>query len=169
MDAIDVILSRRSTRKFTGKLVNDENLTKILKAGFSAPSAHNRQPWEFIVLKDEIMINEFSSKHSYAKMLPQAKCAIVVCGDNENQKATGFLVADCAAAIENMLLAAHALNLGAVWCGIYPVPDLLDMTKKLLGLPETIIPIGLVAIGYKAEEKEPRNNFDPKKIHYNKW
>jgi len=169
MDALEVILSRRSIRIFNQAVIKDEDLKLILKAGFAAPSAHNRQPWHFVVIKDESVLNNMATQHPYAKMLPKAGCGIVVCGDSEKQKATGFIVEDCSAAIENMLLAAHALNLGAVWCGIYPVPELTKMVSELLDLPETIIPVGLIAVGEKAEEKLPRDNYDETKIHFNKW
>ncbi len=169
MDALKAILTRRSIRKFTGEIIKDEDLQLILKAGFAAPSAHNRQPWEFVVLKDKNNIEAFAKEHPYAKMLPQAGCGIIVCGNIDVQKEEGFLVEDCSAAIQNMLIAIHALGLGAVWCGIHPKTKLTKMTKKLLNLPDSIIPVGLIAVGYKNEIKEPKDDFDEKKIHYNKW
>lgn len=169
MDALETILSRRSIRKFSTKMIKDEDLTLLLRAGFAAPSAHNRQPWEFIVVKDESLLNDLAKHHPYAKMLPEAGCGIVVCGDNEKQKDIGFLVADCSAVIENILLAAHALHLGAVWCGLYPIPELIKMSKEILNLPNTIVPVGVIAVGHPVEIKPSRENYEEKRIHYNQW
>src|SRR5690554_4415591 len=118
MNVLDAIFSRRSIRKFTGEQVKEEDLKTILKAGFQAPSAHNYQPREYIVVKDKEILNKISEFHKYAKMLPNAGCGIVVCGDTSKQEEIGFLVEDCSASIQNMLLAAHGLGLGAVWCGL---------------------------------------------------
>ncbi|QVK17431.1 nitroreductase family protein [Mycoplasmatota bacterium] len=85
MDALEAILTRRSIRKFTSQIIKDEDLSLLLRAGFAAPSAHNRQPFDFIVVKDEKILNDLASHHPYAKMLPQAGCGIVVCSDNEKQ------------------------------------------------------------------------------------
>ena len=97
-------------------------------------------------------------------MLPQAGCGILVCGDEAKQPLTGFVVEDCSAAIQNMLLAAHGLGLGAVWCGIYPHKHLIQPISKILDLPEMILPVGLVAVGVKAEEKEPEDRYDERKF-----
>jgi|SRR5690554_7938109 len=169
MERLETIFTRRSIRKFKQGFISDKDLKLILKAGFAAPSAHNRMPWEFIVLKDSKVLESIAENHKYAKMLPKTGRGIVVCGDKEKQNALGFLVADCSAAIENMLLAANALGLGAVWCGIYPKKDLVDIIQKTLNLPNNIIPIGLVVLGIKNEEKAAKNIYDENKIHLNKW
>lgn len=169
MEALEAILTRRSIRKFKAEIISDEDLKLILKAGFASPSAHNRMPTEFIVLKDPEVLENIAQKHKYAKMLPSAGMGIVVCGDNEKQKETGFLVADCSAAIENMLICINALGLGAVWCGIYPKEDLVEMVQNELNIPKNIIPVGLIAVGVKDEEKPPRNIFDENRIHFDKW
>lgn len=169
MDALEVIYTRRSIRRFTGEVISDELLQKILKAGFQAPSAHNRQPWEFVVINDKNKLRKVMEFHRYAQMAENAGCGILVCGDSSKQQTLGFLVEDCSAAIENMLLAIHSLNLGGVWCGVYPKEDLMEGFTKLLELPPHIIPIGFVVVGHKDEEKAPRDNYDVNKIHYNKW
>lgn len=169
MDALEAILTRRSVRKFTNEKIKNEDISLLLKAGFAAPSAHNHQPWEFIVIKDEKLLDDFAKQHPYAKMLPEARCGIVVCGNSEKQNDIGYLVADCAAAIENILLAAHALNLGAVWCSLYPTPERVRISKELLNLPNTMIPVGVIAVGHPFEIKPPRENYDEKRIHYNQW
>lgn len=169
MDVIEAINTRRSVRKFTGEVISDDELKIILKAGFQAPSAHNFQPRDYVVVKDKEIIDKIADFHPYAKMLPKAGCGIVVCGDSQKQPQMGFLVADCSAAIQNMLLAAHGLGLGAVWCGIYCDEKLVKNMSEVLKLPEKIIPIGMVVVGKKAEEKQPKDRYDESKVHYDSW
>lgn len=169
MDIIEAIMTRRSIRKYTGEPIKEEDLRAILKAGFQAPSAHNYEPREYIVVRDKAVIEKITEFHNYAKMLPEAGCGIIVCGDKEKQENIGFLVEDCSASIQNILLAAHGLGLGAVWCGIYSNDKLVEATKKLFNLPEHILPIGLAVVGNKNEEKRIIDRYDESKIHYDKW
>lgn len=169
MNILDTIMTRRSIRRFTGQVISDENLEKILKAGFQAPSAHNTEPRDFVVVKEESILNEISEFHKYAKMLPGAGCGIIVCGDKTKQEELGYLIADCSASIENMLLAAHGLGLGAVWCGVYPVSDYVENMSKTLNLPDHIIPVGMVVVGEKDQEAKFIDRFDSESVHYDKW
>ena len=169
MDILKAIFTRRSIRKFTGESVKEEDLKTILKAGFQAPSAHNYQPREYVVVRDRETIEKIAEFHTYGKMLPKAGCGIIVCGDKNKQPEIGFLVEDCSASIQNILLAAHGLGLGAVWCGLYPVVKFTEATIELLNLPENIIPIGMVVVGVKNEEKQKVNRYDESKIHYDRW
>lgn len=169
MDVLDAIFTRRSIRKFTGEPVLDNDIETVLRAGFHAPSAHNYQPWDFIIIKDKNKFESIAKVHTYAKMLPQAEVCIIVCGDKNKQTMTGFLIEDCSAAIENMLLAAHGIGLGAVWCGLYPVTHLTKEVKKLCSLPDYIIPVGMIVIGHKGEEKKKKDKYDVAKLHYEKW
>lgn len=169
MDVLDAIFTRRSIRKYTGEQVSEENLKTILKAGFSAPSAHNYRPQHFVVVRDKTSLEGITSFHPYAKMLPNAGCGIIVCGDTEKQNATGFLVEDCSASIQNMLLAAHGLGLGAVWCGLYPHDQLTKPMAELLKLPKAIIPIGLVVLGHKDQEREAPDRYEEEKVHFEEW
>lgn len=169
MDAITAIKTRRSVRKFTGEVISEEQMKVVLEAAFAAPTAHNFQPWEFLVIRDEELLRIIADTHPYGKMAPGAGCAIIVCGNKDKQELMGFLVEDCSAAIENMLIAANSEGLGAVWCGIYPVDPLVKGFEKALDIPKHIIPIGMVVIGHPAEKKEPEYRYDPEKIHYNKW
>lgn len=169
MEILEAIFTRRSIRKFTGEQISEEDLKTVIKAGFSAPSAHNSQPWHFVIVRDKATLDNISQVHPYAKMLPQAGCGIIVCGDNKRQETTGFLIEDCSAAIQNILLAAHGLGLGAVWCGLYPIPHLTNSIIKIINLPSEIIPVGLVVIGQKAEEKEGIDRYDASKVHIGKW
>lgn len=169
MDILDAINDRRSIRKYTNEPLNEYQLQTILKAGFQAPSAHNRNPRDYIIVRDRQVLEKITEFHPYTKMLPEAGCGIVVCGDKHKQERTGFLISDCSASIQNMLLAAHSLGLGSCWCGIYDVPKLIDGFTELLGLPEHIIPIGVVAVGIPHEEKEQLDKYESSKIHFNTW
>ncbi len=169
MDVLEAISTRRSIRRFTGQTVSDQDLDVLLRAGFQAPSAHNRQPWHFVIVRDKETLDCIAEFHPYGKMLPNAGCGIVVCGDSHQQAETGFLVADCSAAIQNILLAAHGIGLGAVWCGLYPKEDLTEPMSKLLGLPSNVIPIGIIAVGHKGEQKRSADRYDRSKIHLERW
>lgn len=169
MNVIEAIFTRRSIRKYTGQPFEQGELKLIIKAGFHAPSAHNKQPWHFIVVKDPHMLEKIAVGHQYAKMLPQAGCAIIVCGDKKREGLPGFLIEDCSAAIENMLLAAHGLGLGAVWCGLYPVAKLTKMISGLLELPSDIIPVGMVVVGHGAETRTTPDRYDESRVHFEKW
>lgn len=169
MNVLDAIFTRRSIRKFTGEPVSEQDMQTLLKAGFSAPSAHNYQPWHFVIVRDPAALEKIAAKHPYAKMLPQAGSCIIVCGDEEKQKLKGLLVEDCSAAIQNILLAAHGLGLGAVWCGLYPLPQLTKIVAETIQLPEHIEPIGMVVVGHKSEDREPADRYDQTKIHYDQW
>lgn len=169
MNVLEAIDSRRSIRKFTEEPINEQNLKTILKAGFQAPSAHNLEPREFVVVRDAKTINEIVRFHNHAKMLPQASCGIIVCGDKTKQDVFGFLISDCSASIQNILLAAHGLGLGAVWCGVYPREHLMKGMTEVLNLPEHIVPVGMVVVGVKDEEKSVIDRYDEDKIHYNRW
>lgn len=169
MDTIEALLTRRSVRKFTGECISEDDLQTILRTGFYAPSATNRQPWHFVVIRDPDTLKKIPEFQPFSKMIVQAGCCMVVCGDKSSEILTGFLVEDCSAAMQNMLLAAHALGLGAVWCGLYPVPVFTKPISKLLGLPGNIIPVGMMAIGHKAENRMIQERYDPKKVHLEKW
>ena len=169
MNVLEAINSRRSVRKFTGALISEQDLKTILEAGFQAPSAHNSEPREYVVVRDIKTIEEIAQFHTYAKMLPQAGCGIIVCGDKTKQDEMGFLISDCSASIQNMLLAVHGLGLGAVWCGLYPKDNLTKAMTDVLNLPEHIVPIGMIVVGVKFEESTTIDRYDESKIHYNRW
>ena len=169
MDVMEAIFTRRSIRKYNGEPVAEEDLKRVIKAGCAAPSAHNKQPWNFVIVREKGQLEEIAKLHPYAKMLPEAGCGIIVCGDTETQGEEGFLIEDCSAAIENMLLAAHGIGLGAVWCGLYPIARLTEPLSEALGLPATVIPVGMVVLGHKAEERWPVDRYDENKIHFEKW
>ena len=163
------ILTRRSIRKYKPQAVPDEIITELLTAAMSAPSAGNEQPWEFVVINDRKLLDRIPEFHPYATMLKEAPVAILVCGDLKREKHKGYWVQDCSAATENILIAVNEKKLGAVWLGIYPREERVAGLRKLLGIPENIVPFSLIAIGYPAEVKEPADRFDPVRVHQNRW
>jgi len=169
MELMDAIMSRRSIRNYAKKPLSEQDVQDLLKAAMAAPSAGNCQPWHFLVINDHAVMDKIPEFHPHAKMLHDASLAIAVCWDREKELADGYGIQDCAAAIENILLAAHAKGLGAVWLGIFPREQRINALKKLLGLPENIMPLSVVSIGYPAETKPPADRFDESKIHYNRW
>jgi nitroreductase len=169
MDTLKAILTRRSVRQFTNQDVSKEDLMDLLRAGMQAPSAGNEKPWHFIVIDDPELLHKIPEFHPYAEMLHQAPLAILVCSDRDLEKHRATWLQDCSAAIENILLTAHAKGLGGVWLGIFPNGDRVAGMQSLLSMPETIRPVGLVAIGHPEQQPEPQDRFDPTRIHQNKW
>jgi nitroreductase len=169
MNVIELLTSRRSIRKYTDKEVADELIEKLLIAGMYAPSAGNQQPWHFLVIKDKTLLTKITEFHPYAKMLPNASVAILVCADTQLETKIGYWHIDCSAASQNILIAAHGLGLGAVWLGIYPRPERQEGMRELFHLPQNIEPFSLISVGYAAEEKPTPERFKADRVHTNKW
>jgi nitroreductase len=144
-------------------------VTQLLRAAMSAPSAGNQRPWQFVVVANKDILRQVPSCHPYAYMVPGAPLAIAVCADFSLVTHKGYWAQDCSAATENLLLAAHALGLGAVWLGVYPMQDRVLGFRRLLGLPEHVVPLSLVPVGFPSESKAPADRFDPARIHYDAW
>ena len=169
---LDNLMTRTSIRAFTDQPVEAEQVELLLRAGMAAPTAVNKQPWAFVVVQDRAALDQLREVHPNARMLASAQLAIVVCGDMEKAlegTARDFWVQDASAATENILLAAHALGLGAVWCGVYPSPDRVAAVSEVLGLPGSIVPLNIVTMGYPAAEVQPKDKWDPARIHYQQW
>jgi nitroreductase len=169
MEAMEMILGRRSIRKYSDKPVTEEEVKRLLEAAMAAPSAHNRQPWQFIIVRDRATLLEIPKFHNYSKMLEQAALAIIVCGDTELEGGTGFWVQDCSAATQNILLAVKATGLGAVWLGVYPNENFVKGVKELLHIPEKIVPLNIISVGYPLEEKPPANRYMKDRVHLETW
>jgi nitroreductase len=169
MDAMAMILTRRSIRKYTQDPVTDSLVEELLKAAMSAPSAGNQQPWQFVVIRSRTLLEQIPTIHPYSSMVPDAQLAILVCGDLQAARLSGYWIQDCSAATENLLLAAHAKGLGAVWLGVYPREERVQGLQRLLGLPEHVIPMALIAVGYPAEQKPPSNRYDAARVHNDGW
>lgn len=168
---LSAIFARRSIRKYTEKAIPENILRDLLEAAMSAPSAVAKDPWEFIVLTDKTLMTSVAEALPNGKMLPSAAAGIIVCGDisKAHGNELSYLLQDCSAAIENILLAATMLNLGACWLGVHPRQERIEHIKKLFRLPDKIIPVSVIALGYPDEQKEPRTRFDSKKIHINSF
>ena len=168
--AINNIMTRTSIRKYTNEPVTNADIETMLRAGMAAPTAVNKQPWHFVVVTDKEKLKELSGGRG--RMLEQCAVAIVVCGNMEKAlpgKAQEFWIQDCSAATENILLAANALGLGAVWTGGYPMEDRVVSISKTLKLPETVVPLCTIVIGHPAEQPKPKDKWKPENISYNEF
>lgn len=170
MDVIETIYKRRSIRNYLDKQVEKDMIITLLKAATAAPTAANCQPWEFIVIDKAEKLSELKDKLIFARY--NAPVAIVVCGNMKlsfkgpNQE---MWVQDCSAAIENILIAATSIGLGSVWIGIYPLESNIKALKKILNMPEYVTPLGIVYVGYSAEEKEARTRFNEKRVYWQEY
>jgi len=169
MEVLDAIFNRRSIRQYTPEQVSDDTLEVLLKAGMYAPSAVNKQPWEFIVFRSRETMRQIVDIHPNASMLLRANAAILVCWDENRQHDTGYGPVDCAAATQNILLAAHGLGLGAVWAGIYPRQQRMEAVHKIFNLPGHVRGFSIISLGFPAERKAMPERFDKNKIHKEKW
>jgi nitroreductase len=170
-DALTIIHSRKSVRNFTGQEVNKEFLEKIVKAGMAAPTAVNKQPWSFVVVTDRKTLDSLRDGLPHAKMLDKAGAAIIVCAIPEKafEKKVEYAVIDSTCASENILLAAEALGLGAVWTAAYPYQDRMGFVRKTLNIPDDVIPLNVIPIGYPTGGDKPKDKFKPENIHWEKW
>lgn len=169
---LHTILKRTSIRSYENKPVEKEKIEKLLRAGMAAPTAMNKQPWHFVVVTDKGQLQKLSEANPYAAMAAKAPLAIVVCGDM-NKAAEGnareFWIQDCSAATENILLAATGMGLGAVWTGTYPSKERCADVAKVLGLPESLIPLNTIVIGYPDADVSPKDKWNTENISYNTY
>lgn len=164
------IYQRKSVRNFTGQVVTREQLTELVKAGMAAPTAMNRQPWQFIVISEKASIETLADKLPYAKMLSKAGAAIIVCGDLEIAKAGNtelMWMLDCSAATQNILLAAESMGLGAVWTAAYPYEDRIVAVNEVVKLPASVVPLCVIPIGYPTGSDQPKDKWKPERLHWN--
>ncbi len=170
-DALSAIHSRKSVRHFTGQDVSKEALDKILRAGMAAPTAVNKQPWSFVVVTARKGLDGLKEGLPYAKMLGKAGAAIVVCAvpEKAHDQKVEFAVIDSTCAGENILIAAEALGLGAVWTAAYPYKDRMDFVRKTLNIPDNVIPLNVIPIGHPTGEDKPKDKFKPENNHWEKW
>ncbi len=167
MEALEAIHTRQSIRQFQDKPISEKLVEQILRAAMAAPSACNKQPWQFVVIDDRQRLAEIPQVNPHAAMAARAPLAILVCGDLSLEHPSGYWVVDCAAAVQNMLLAAHALGLGAVWTGVYPRQQRIEDLRRLFGLPEHIKPHSLLVFGYPAEQPPHEDRYRPDRVFRN--
>ena len=169
MDALEAILTRHSIRRYTAEPVGEELVRQVLAAAMSAPSACNEQPWHFVVIDDRATLDAIPEYHAYSTSLKRAPVGVVICADDRAGTLLPYWPQDCAAATQNLLLAAHALGLGAVWLGIYPEADRIAKTRQLLHLPEKVVPFCVISMGHPAVKAVQADRYDPARVHRNRW
>jgi nitroreductase len=170
-DKLQFILGRRSIRVYAPGEISEADITRLLEAAMSAPSAMARDPWRFVVIREKKKLSSVAAALPNGGMLATAPLGIVVCGDLDaaHDRQISYLLQDCSAAIENLLLAVHALGLGACWLGVHPREDRMRKLKEILSLPASVVPVVGVAIGRPGEAKEPRTRFNPEFVHWERW
>ena len=170
---LKIIHQRKSVRSYTDQPVSREQLDTLVRAGMAAPTGRDMRPWKFIVIDDAAALQTLAKQLPYAKMLTEAQAAIVVCGDmgvkDDQGKSSTNWVMDCSAATENILLAAESMGLGAVWTGVYPYEERLNAVNAALKLPEEIIPLNVIPIGYPKGNPQPKDKYNADNVHYNGW
>lgn len=171
MELYEGILTRRSVRTYEARPISPALLEKIARAGMCSPSARNNRPWEFIAVTDRTVLSRLAKIRPFWSMLDHAGAAIVVVNDNRTYTSPtkAFSVQDCAAATENILLAAHGEGLGAVWLGLYPLEEEQEQIRKLLGIPAELIPFSIVSLGYPAGKTKSKDCFEKGKLHWNSY
>jgi len=162
---LETIFNRKSVRTYESRPVEQEKLMLLIKAGMAAPSSMDNRPWEFIIVTDRDKLDRMAEGLPYAKMLKNTHQAIIVCGNTTKSQRAWFL--DCSAASQNILLAAESMGLGAVWTAAYPSQDRIDLVKETLKLPDHIIPLNVIPVGYPAGDEKAKDKYDPARIHYN--
>lgn len=169
----ETITTRGSCRQFdASKPVSDEDVEKILKCAMCAPTAMDRRPWEFLVVRDKAKLAALAEKLPYCRVGNGAQVAIVVCGTLDNGlpgRGKEYWIHDCSAASMNILLAAHGLGIGAVWTGVYPGEDRIAAVREVLGVPDGFAPLNIIPLGYPKEPVQPKDKWNPAKIHKDQW
>jgi nitroreductase len=169
---LNVIFQRKSVRTYTGKTVPEDILELIIRAGMAAPSGRDERPWAFIAITERELIEALTAELPYAKMLSRAGSAIVVCGisvPHTRLNSKDLWEQDCAAASENILLAAEALELGAVWTALHPYPDRQECVRRILHIPADVHPFCLIPVGYPSGDEAPKDKWDTGKVHWQGW
>ncbi len=163
------IENRRSVRKFLNKDLSQEQIDLLLLAGSKAPSAFNKQPWEFIVVTNKELLNKITEFHKYTQMLKQAPVAIIVLGNKEVTTVDEFIFADCSAVSQNILIQATHMDLGSCWCAVGPNEERINGVKQLFNIPDNLVPVSIIALGYEDGSRPSVEKSLENKVHYNKY
>ena len=168
---LSCLFSRRSIRKYQPKDVGENLVRDVLEAAMAAPSAVAKDPWSFVVVRKRDMLAKIAEGLPNGKMLADAPVGLVVCGDQRraHDGQLSYLLQDCSAAIENLLLAVNMLGLGACWLGVHPREDRMTRIRSLLDIPDAVIPVAAIAIGWPAESHEPRTRYREDAVHHEIW
>lgn len=170
--AIENIMTRSSVRQYTDQAVSEATVDTLLRAGMAAPTAANKQPWSFVVVTEQALKDSLITVLKYGRPIEKAPVSIVVCGDmTKTLEGDGrdYWIQDCSAATENILLAAHAVGLGAVWCGVYPQTDRVEGVSKILNLPDHLVPLNVIAVGYPGAPANVKDKWNPDNVHFNAY
>lgn len=169
--ALNSIFARRSVREYTNKEVPDDMVRDMLEAGMAAPSAVAKDPWHFIVVRDKKMLGKIADGLPNGQMLRNAGIGIVVCGDigKAHDGQESYMIQDCSAAIENILLAAGMLGLGACWLGVHPRVDRINHIRKLFTLSANIVPLAAISVGWPSAHPKARTRYDETAVHRERW
>ncbi len=167
----ETLQGRRSIRVFRPGVVDDATVKLLLEAAMAAPSAVAKDPWRFVVVRNAATLSQIAEMLPNGRMIATVPVGIVVCGDlNEaHDRQLSYLLQDCSAAVQNLLLAAHALGLGTCWLGVHPREDRIRNLSHLLGLPKNVLPIACIALGWPGEDKEARTRYRDSSVHLEKW
>ncbi|MBN1397520.1 MAG: nitroreductase family protein [Bacteroidetes bacterium] len=170
-DTLTVIQNRKSVRNYTGEPVTETQIEVLLKAAMAAPSAVNCQPWAFVVVTERKTLDKLADVLPYAKMLYKAGAAVIVCAipEKAHKKMKEYAIIDSTLASGNILLAAEAIGLGAIWTAAYPYPDRMEPVRSILNIPPEVIPLNVIPIGRPTGEDKPKKKFNPKVIHTERW
>lgn len=170
-EKLGALFSRRSVRKYKPKEIPDEMIRDLLEAAMAAPSAVAKDPWDFIIVKKQEIRDRIADALPNGQMLRLAPVGVVVCGNLERAHGEEFsyMLQDCSAAIENLLLAADMLGLGACWLGVHPREERVAELKGLFSLPENVIPVSCIALGWPEEHAIPRTRYRDDAVHYETW
>ena len=170
-ETLKTIHQRKSVRNFTDQEVSKEQLETIVKAAMAAPTAINAQPWQFLVVTDKTLKAKYAEGNRQAEMINKCSALVVICGDKTigNDRSWAYWDQDCSAATENLLLAVESLGLGAVWTGVYPGEERIKLVKERFELPENVIPLCVVLVGYPAGTDQPKDKWKPERLHWNKY
>ena len=168
---LDFLLGRRSIRVYSPGEVSEAAVTRLLEAAMAAPSAMTKDPWRFVIVRDRQTLSKLATLHPGAAMLSSAALAIVVCGDLDIafERHISYLLQDCSAAIENLLVAAHAQGLGACWVGIHPGEATIKQVRELLFLPAAVVPVAVISLGQPGEQLPARTRYNAGYVHTERW
>jgi nitroreductase len=170
-EKLGFIFSRRSIRVYAPGEISETAVQQLLRAAMAAPSAAAKDPWRFVVIRNRQTLARLAAALPNGPMLAMAALGIAVCGEIEaaHDQQLSYLLQDCSAAIENLLLGAHILGLGACWLGVHPREQRIKSLREILSLPASVIPVACIAIGHPGEQKEARTRFTPDYVHIERW
>jgi nitroreductase len=169
IEEADPVLTRRSIRSYTLEPVSEDLLHRLLRAAMVAHSAGDERPWQFVIIREQLIRDLITHVHPFAPMAAAAPVSILICADKTMCRERCFWVQDCAAATENILIEAQYLGLGAAWLSVYPVKGWMEGFRRLLEIPDNIIPFSLVTMGHPDEQKDPIDLYDESRIHHDGW